>query len=381
MSPVLNESRLMKICASTIKLGLIDQITVLGFWQEGLEVHENLGEGINLIRIKTISKTSPSKNWLLRKLYALFSLWQYYRACYRYCKQQRPQFISCHNLILLPISAIIKNKTGCIFLYEPHELETERTGMGGMEKTVSKFIERRYIYSADKIVTVCDPISKIYKKLYDLSDAKVVSIQNAPVNPDFGKEVKRYNLLREEFNIPAGAIIFIYQGVLSRFRGIQSYLDCFSRLDESKHTVLMGYGEDESLIKQYSRQYKNIHFKPAVPVKDIIKYTSSADVGLFFIPGYDISLSYQYCLPNKFFEYAIAGLHICVSDNFELLSKIVKEDNLGTVISAEGESLFKWINSIESREEVVPDQKSYSKRINYGWQNEEIKFIDIYSIV
>ena len=369
----------MKVCNSTIKLGLVDRITVLGTWQEGLAEEEQLGENINLIRIKTISKTSPSKNWLLRKLYALFSLWQYYRACYRYCKQQRPQFISCHNLILLPISAIIKNKTGCIFLYEPHELETERTGMGGMEKTVSKFIERRYIYSADKIVTVCDPISKIYKKLYDLSDAKVVSIQNAPVNPDFGKEVKRYNLLREEFNIPAGAIIFIYQGVLSRFRGIQSYLDCFSRLDESKHTVLMGYGEDESLIKQYSRQYKNIHFKPAVPVKDIIKYTSSADVGLFFIPGYDISLSYKYCLPNKFFEYAIAGLHICVSDNFELLATIVKKNRLGTVLSASSDSLYEWLRNIKGNSDIAISEEGAERRKYYGWQNEETKYIDVYS--
>lgn len=379
ISPILNESRLMKTCHSTIKLGLVDEITVLGIWQSGLPERQQLGDGISLIRVKTISRTRPTKKWLLRKIFALWSFVQYCRYSYRFCKDYLPGYISCHNLLLLPLSSYIKTKTGCRFFYEPHELETERTGMSRAEQKVARLIESRFIRRADTVITVCEPITKIYQEQYPLDDSKLLTIANSPVNPSYGKSAERHNVLREEFDIPQEAIVFIYQGVLDKYRGIQNYLDCFTRLDDRFHLVFMGYGEDEDLIRGYSARYRNIHFKPAVPVSEIIRYSSSADVGLFVIPGYNISLSYKYCLPNKFFEYAIGNLHICVSDNFSLLSALVKSDRLGTVISAEGDSLYQWISGISGKEDILPEKESQDLRKNYGWQNEEKKYIGIYS--
>jgi len=378
LSPVLNESRLLKVCNSTINLGLVSQVTVIGTWEAGLQELHQMANHVQVIRIKTISKTNPSNNWIFRKLSAFVSFMEYCFEAYKVCRKLKPAFISCHNVVLLPLSVVIKLIHRTKLFYEPHELETERTGLGKSGKFIAKIIEKILIRRADKVVTVCEPITEIYKNLYNLRDGFILTIQNAPINPAYGSKAERHNLFREEFNIPEASIIYIYQGVLDEFRGIKNYLETFSKLDDQHHLVLMGYGVSENIIRSYCKAYKNIHFKPSVPVDEIIKYTSSADVGMFILPGNDISLSYRYSLPNKFFEYAIAGLHICVSDNLELLSGLVKKDNLGTVISSAPNALYDWITGIKSKSALVPNEPSIQQRMLYGWQNEETKYIPIY---
>ena len=54
----------------------------------------------------------------------------------------------------------------------------------------------------------------------------------------------------------------------------------------------------------------------------------SADYGLCFIE--DVSLSDFYCLPNKLFEYAFAGVYVLASD-FPEISDVVKRYRLGII--------------------------------------------------
>ncbi|WP_323592289.1 hypothetical protein, partial [Aliarcobacter butzleri] len=74
-------------------------------------------------------------------------------------------------------------------------------------------------------------------------------------------------------------------------------LETFKTIDnENAVIVFMGYGSLENLIRETSKEYKNIYFHQAVSPDVLLDYTSSADFGISTIE--DSCLSYRYCLPN-----------------------------------------------------------------------------------
>jgi glycosyltransferase involved in cell wall biosynthesis len=141
---------------------------------------------------------------------------------------------------------------------------------------------------------------------------------------------------------------------------------------------MMGYGDMVSYLKETVEKYPNIHYKEAVPVNEIIAYTSSTDVGVHYLP-FSLSMSYRFSLPNKFFEYLIGSLPIIVSNSLEYLSKIIKDNNLGWVLSNDKEEFINFINSIDKKqiESKQEDAFLYAKR--NGWQFEEKILKEIYS--
>ena len=91
----------------------------------------------------------------------------------------------------------------------------------------------------------------------------------------------------------------------------------------------MGYGEFESKIQSLSKSYNNIFFHEAVSPDVVLNYTASADVGIALIEN--TCLSYNFCMPNKLFEYAMSGLPVIVSDMIEM-SNFVKTHQMGITI-------------------------------------------------
>ncbi|MBF4328677.1 glycosyltransferase, partial [Vibrio anguillarum] len=92
--------------------------------------------------------------------------------------------------------------------------------------------------------------------------------------------------------------------------------------------VCMGYGPLEALIQEKAHQQSTIFFHPAVTPDVLLNYTSSADYGVSFIE--DSCLSYRYCLPNKMFEYLMAGLPVLTSNLFEM-KRLVEIEGVGIV--------------------------------------------------
>ena len=122
----------------------------------------------------------------------------------------------------------------------------------------------------------------------------------------------------------------IYLGGLIEGRGIEELLESFKKMSESDYVMIfMGYGNLENMIKEYTKKYNNIYLMPAVPSKEVLNYTISADIGIAYIENG--SLNDKFCLPNKFFEYIFSNLPVIVNDSVEMV-KIIKTYNLGVVI-------------------------------------------------
>lgn len=167
------------------------------------------------------------------------------------------------------------------------------------------------------ILVVSESIADWYKEEYKIDRPSVVL--NAPNR----RKLKSNNYFCQQLDIREDQIILLYQGGLALGRGVHLILDAFkARGDDKLVVVFMGYGLLEADIIAAAKQHKNIYFFPAVSPRIVLEYTSSADLGISLIEN--TCLSYYYCMPNKIFEYAMAGLPVLVS-NMKDMSKLVTE--------------------------------------------------------
>jgi len=365
MSPMLNESRVMKETSSLIQLKLIDEVRILGYWHKGLDKEEKLDNYRTVLRISTISKKVKIKNIVLRKFLSFISFIELSAKFLIRIIDYKADFISCHNLLLLPVCVIGKKITNAKLVYVPHELETQKTGLSNLLKQISTYIERTFIKDADRIMVVCEPIAKWYRDVYRINNIYV--LRNVPFNPFLDKPLVRSRKLRDEFLISNDDVIFIYQGVIDKARGCGELIEVFKKVSPTKHIVMMGYGDMVDAVRMAANNYKNIHFKQAVPVQEIIDYTSSADVGIVYLP-FEISLSYKYSMSNKFFEYLIGGLPIALSSNLEYMCNEIQNHNLGWILDLNQSSLVDFVNSLNKELINKILVKNYADKS--GWQLE-----------
>jgi glycosyltransferase involved in cell wall biosynthesis len=217
--------------------------------------------------------------------------------------------INCHSVTTLPLAVMLKRATGAKLIYDPHELETEANGLHGARKLGTKQVERALIHGADHYIFVGQAIEDWYRQEYGLRNTTV--LYNCPVST----EVPQSDHFRTVFGIPGDKPIFLYQGLLGKGRGLEILVKAFSEIRERAALVIMGYGPLEEWVAGQAKEFANIHFHPAVPPDQLLAYTAAADFGLSVIEA--TSMSYEYCMPNKLFEYVMARKPVLVSPTIE----------------------------------------------------------------
>ncbi len=381
--PILNASRVFKITSSLVKHDIVKECIVYGKWSIGLKENELWDEDRRIIRVKTSLEVKRAKGQLInptffRKVIALFSIFQFHIAILtRLFYIRNVQYVCVHNPEFLVLASIYKifNKVEVIYL--PHELEPHKTGLSTIGRFFIGLLETIFIKVASSVVLVCDPIKEWYDNKYHLKRTYVV--KNIPnVNLKSGDVVKS-RILRDEFGIPDDHIIFIYQGGIEKSRGCDQILDVFKEVKKDRHIIMMGFGSLESEVIALSEKYSNIHFRKAVPMQEITKYTSSADIGLFFLFD-EPSLSYKLSLPNKFSEYMISGIPILVSGYLFHLTQLVKEFNLGWSILPSKSGLQNFINSVSLDNISNLHQNIINYKCNVSWEKEEKQILKAFSV-
>ena len=361
-----NDSRVLKENISLKKAGY--DVQVVALYDEGQKEFESI-QNIPVHRIKL-----KSRNWSKNKLIQLL---KYFEFVYKVIKNYKnSDIIHCNDLNTLPIGVIIKkffNKNAKI-VYDAHEYETETFHLKGIEKKIVKIIEKYLIKYADKIITVSDSIANEYVKLYNIEKPALV------LNTPLFKNIEKKDLFREKLGIKKDKTIFLYQGGLSKGRGIEVLLDAFKDINDNKSVIVfMGYGPLEKVIQEASKKYPNIYFHPAVSPEVLLDYTSSADFGISTIE--DGCLSYRYCLPNKMFEYLMAEIPVIVSNLYEM-RKLVNRYKIGVVAkenSPKGlKEAIKEAMSLD-RNELLENIKKVKKI--YNWEEQEKILLEVYKML
>lgn len=280
--------------------------------------------------------------------------------------------VPAHSQYSLPIAVAVSWTSGIPVIYDARELETERNGTRGLRQRVDRILEHLLIRHCSAVLRVSDSIADWYAHAYGIPRPAVVrNIPDIRVQPrEPGSRV-----LRERFGVGEDAVLFLYQGALAPGPRIEQLLRVFATARPDRHLVLMGYGVLEPAIRAAAATYPNIHFQPAVPSSEVLRYTASADVGI--CGGENVCLSYYYSLPNKLFEYLLSGLPFLVPDWPEM-RRIVDADGCGWVV---GESDAEWqvrVDGLTRDEIATASSAAEAAAPHYSWAREEQVRLDVY---
>jgi glycosyltransferase involved in cell wall biosynthesis len=122
---------------------------------------------------------------------------------------------------------------------------------------------------------------------------------------------------------------------------------------------------------------------PAVPYNELLSWTTSADLGLtIFKPGYTRSI--RYCLPNKLFEYLMAGLPV-LSSQLDAIAEVLKTYEVGDILpSLAPEDVGTAINAMladGAKVERMRQNALKAARDEFHWEKEKLKLVAFYKQV
>ncbi len=372
LSPFTNESRVLRPIGSLTQAKLFQEIHVIALWNEGLAKTDVLADGCVVHRLAL-----TTRSWTKHPIVQLVKYFEFVVRAFFFFSGRSVRVIHCWDLNTLLVGCLFKWFKKAKIVYDPRELATEKYGFVGFRKKLVKILERALIGNADHVFVVSESIGEWYRKTYSLDN--VFLLRNVPrrklgkIDPD------KKSYFREKFSIPDGSLLFIYQGNLGKGRGLEVICDVFSRLGDDKHIVFMGYGPIVDTIREFAREYPNIHFKSAVKPNEILDYTCGADVGIAMADG--IFLSRFFGMPNKLFEYIHAGLPVVVPD-FPERAGFVDRHGCGWKVPVVGSIAAPEVLAIISK--LTPDEVREKRqnveviRNRFVWEEEEHVLLDRY---
>ena len=135
--------------------------------------------------------------------------------------------------------------------------------------------------------------------------------------------------------------------------------------------------ESYSLILKKVQEFENIHIHDPVAPDSLCEFTGSADLGICLIE--DLCLSYRFCLPNKFFEYAMAGVPILVSDLPEM-RRLVEEYDCGVVCdSITPDGIVSGLKKLLSKDLKQLGKNARKMAEDHSWEIQEKKLLSLYT--
>jgi len=231
------------------------------------------------------------------------------------CNRKVDRYLVHDNLSLAIVCVIKLLYRDVQIIYIGDELEIDR-GFRWIKKYFIEILMRygakkcNYLFQADFNRKV------VFEKFTKRSDIQL--LRNVP---ECVFSFSPINIKKELF-LAEDCLIFIYTGLISKHRGIETTLDALCML--SNHVpccyLLIGWGEDQylrhigDLINKKEARFVNFkgYFKEPMPVSELLNWTHSSDIGLSLIENF--SMSYYLCTPSKVYEYMMAGIPFIASD-------------------------------------------------------------------
>lgn len=359
-SNLVGASRVGKIAKSLQASGefLETHAVGMGIPGEDLPMEEELSPGVTVRRV-------PIANWTFFGGWTLAQL-RWPRSVVRQYKDRNVRVVSAQRALVLPLVRRLSRKTGAVFAYNAHELETEVLGFSGLKQKIFKFIERHYIKHVDVISVVNESIAEWYLREYP-SIPRPIVLTNTPI--DDGNTID----LRAQLGIPENELLYVHVGYISPGRNVPLILDTFAAKPHV-HVVFLGDGDLRHLVEDAAAVRPNIHWHPMVPPDSVVSYVRGADVGLCLIES-AASLSDALSTPNKLLESWVAGIPPLSSGLQEAKRLLGPELSETWVIESPEEQLADALDRITA--EHVSEFKKRWKPVP-SWEDQAVDLIEEY---
>jgi glycosyltransferase involved in cell wall biosynthesis len=229
-----------------------------------------------------------------------------------------------------------------------------------------------------RVITTTPFYAEEFRKRFHVYNVSL--IRNIPVY----RTVQKSDLLRQHLGLSEGTRIALYQGNLQRNRGLDKLVRAATFLERDIVIVLMGKGDREQLeeLIVHEKVADRVKIIPPVPLyDDLLNWTASADIGLItYTPEY--SLAVKLILPNKLFEYIMAGVPVLATD-LDAVVDIIKTYDVGQVVAlATPEAIGKAINTMlfdHKKLECMHCNALNAARRELYWEKESQELIRLYN--
>ena len=361
-----NDNRVFRMAKSLSTNGYPTTVVA---WKKGDVLAQENFNGIEVERVTVKSDCWKRTNILLGAI-------QYFEFALRVVSRYRKvDAWHCNDYEAYIIGVFAKaTRPKLKLIYDCHELESHRNGKGTFMRFAIRTLEKLFIPWAELVITVSPSIQEFYKKKYNLPF--VALIRNLPNE----MQVVHSNTLREKLRLDKNQMVFLYQGMLAKGRGIEVLLNAFeSRQTTDAVIVFMGFGALKEEIEEFASRNENIFFVPAVSYTEIPLYTGSADVGVNSVEP--TCLSYKFSLPNKLFEYIQSEIPVLTNPLPDCVA-LVNEYKVGRVIPTWNlESINEVVSDVlkEDLSLYIPHLKAAKKILN--WEVEEQVLISAYKTI
>jgi len=292
-----------------------------------------------------------------------------------------PDVFHAHDLDALIAVAAFAKAREIPLIYDSHELHTEVHSLQNrpFTKAIWKFLEKKYIRNADRIITVSDGIAELLQQRYILESTPSV-VRNFTNPPEESSTNPNGDALTEAITLPNTEYISLYQGMLQPGRGVELMIEAVAALPEWS-LVICGDGMLRQQLEDLTRQHgcvDRVLFTGMISRSQINTITKSCTLG--FLLTEPLGLSHYYSLPNKLTEYIQAGLPILATGLPEI-RRIVNNYSVGITIPPEELSAE---SVAERMKEFGDNPGAFGKGLKkaageLNWDAEKQRLLDVYA--
>jgi len=238
----------------------------------------------------------------------------------------RYRFIQARGLWTLPgvlFSGAIRKSQ---LIYDAHEFFA---GLGifddrPLRRAIWMWIEKKAIPYTKFLITVSEPIADLYRERY-IQLSQITVIRNLPRFQI--PSLPQSDDLKLNMHLP----VILFHGYFMPHRGLEQLIRAMNHIPDAI-LLLVGGGSIEQLLRNLAAQLNltsRIVFRDFIPNENLIDFVSQAYIGVSLLEP--VSDNHRYALPNKFFEYIMAGVPVLTS-NIPTLSNYVNRYEVGRTV-------------------------------------------------
>ncbi|MBI4819957.1 MAG: N-acetyl sugar amidotransferase [Deltaproteobacteria bacterium] len=248
------------------------------------------------------------------------------------------------------------------YMHDPNWVENEREWIHGLQRTLYP--------RAAVITTVCEGIAELLQRDYGLQKKPTVIRSTPPY-------------VEMPFRATGEVIEVLYHGILAHARGLEAAIESVKSWRPEFRLIIRGHGPEDYVesLKALAAKHgvaERVSIPGAVPFSQLIPAANQSDIG-FFVQA-DISEQKRFTLPNKLFEYIMAGLAICVADLPEM-ARVVREHEVGLLVpDATPTAIAATINRLDRAMIDAFKRKSLQAARVLCWENESREMTDAFAV-
>ena len=290
-------------------------------------------------------------------------------ALYQQAVSFTPDLVYCNDLDTLLTGVLFKVRHNTTLCYDAHEIYPEQFAEHMRSDLWYQFysgLEHRLLSYTDGRVTVCNSLGDYFRKTYHAEP--FLTVRNTPsirYLPDAS--------ILERRNRP---VRVFYHGNYFQYRGLDEIIAIAGEVDDAVF-AFRGMGDHESQLRAQVAMRNlehRVRFEEPVTIDELIPMASLCDVGLS--PFISVCLNTEYALPNKFFEYMMAGMALASADLVEMRLLTQHLDNGLLFAPYNSEDIARSLKRLvldQERLHFYRRQSYEAARAEFHWENEEKK--------